>query len=108
MDLARRGTRRRRRQAMADQKQLTQALSEFARTLAQGFAISDVLHDLAGQVTAVLDIDSAGVSVQDGGRLHFVTAVDERCAMVERAQENGQAGPCVDAWSSGQPAPIRH
>ena len=87
---------------MADQKLLTEALSEFARTLAQGFAISDVLNDLAGQVTAVLGIDGAGVSVQDSGKLHFVTALDERCATLEHAQENVQAGPCVDAWYSGQ------
>jgi len=91
---------------MADQKRLMQALSEFARTLAQGFAISDVLHDLAEQVSAVLDIDGAGVSVQDSGRLHFVNALDERCAIVERAQESGQAGPCMDAWHSGQPVTV--
>lgn len=88
---------------MADQKLLAQALSEFARTLTRGFAISDVLNDLAGRVTAVLGIDGAGVSVQDSGRLHFVTALDERYAALERAQEAGQAGPCVDAWCSGQP-----
>jgi GAF domain-containing protein len=65
-----------------------------------------VLHDLAGQVPAVLDIDGAGVSVQDSGRLLLVTALDEGCAIAERAQENGQAGPCVDAWCSGQPATV--
>jgi GAF domain-containing protein len=91
---------------MADQKLLTQALSEFARTLAKGFAISDVLNDLAGQVTMVLGVDGAGVSVEDSGRLHFVTALDERCTALERAQENGQAGPCVDAWYSGRPVTI--
>lgn len=38
---------------MAGQNLLTQALSESARTLVQGFAISDVLNDLARQMTAV-------------------------------------------------------
>jgi len=91
---------------MADQKLLMQALSKFARTLAQGFAISDVLNDLAGQVTAVLGLDGAGVSVQDSGKLHFVSALDERSAHMEHAQEDSQAGPCVDAWHSGQPVTV--
>lgn len=78
------------------------ALSEFARTLAKGFAVSDVLHDLAEQVTAVLGIDGAGVSVQDGDGLHFVTALDERSTKLEGIQEAAQAGPCVDAWRSGE------
>ena len=87
---------------MADQQLLMHGLSEFAGTLAKGYAISDVLHDLAEQVTAVLGIDGAGVSVQDGGRLRFVTALDERSAALEGVQDAGQAGPCVDAWRSGE------
>ncbi len=50
---------------MAGQALLTQTLSEFAGTLVKGFAISDVLHDLAERVSAVLGTDSAGVCVQD-------------------------------------------
>jgi len=86
---------------MADQRLLMRALSEFAHTLAQGFAVSDVLHDLAEQVTAVLGVDGASVSVQDGDRLQFVTALDERATALEGVQDAAQAGPCVDAWRSG-------
>jgi GAF domain-containing protein len=91
---------------MADQQLLMRALSEFAGTLAKGYKISDVLHDLAEQVTAVLGIDGAGVSVQDGGQLHFVTAIDERSAQMEGIQDAAQAGPCVDAWRSGEAVTI--
>lgn len=87
---------------MTDQQLLMRALSEFAGTLAKGYAISDVLHDLAEQVTAVLKIDGAGVSVQDGDQLRFVTALDERSTLLEGVQDAAQAGPCVDAWRSGQ------
>jgi hypothetical protein len=45
---------------MADQKLLTQTLSEFAATLVKEFTISDVLHDLAERATAVVGADSAG------------------------------------------------
>jgi GAF domain-containing protein len=87
---------------MADGQLLTAALSQFARTLAQGFAISDVLHDLVERVTDVLGVDYAGVSVQESGQLRFVTAVSEQAATLERVQEALQAGPCVDAWRSGE------
>lgn len=87
---------------MADRELLMRALSEFARTLAKGFAVSDVLHDLAEQVTAVLGVDGAGVSVQDEGQLRFVTALDERAAALEDVQDAAQAGPCIDAWHSGK------
>ena len=87
---------------MADQKLLMQTLSEFAATLVQGLAISDVLHDLAERATAVLGADSAGVSLQHAGQLRFATALDERSSHLERVQEGEQAGPCVDAWRSGK------
>ena len=88
------------RSAMADQKLLTTTLSEFAATLVQGFAISDVLHDLAERVAAVVEVDSVGVYLRDDGTLRFVTALDEPSAAAERVQEEEQEGPCVDAWRS--------
>jgi transcriptional regulator with GAF, ATPase, and Fis domain len=87
---------------MADEKLLSAALSEFARTLVKRFAISDVLDDLAQRVTLVLGIAGAGVSLREGDRLRFVTAVDERTTNLERIQEREQAGPCIDAWRSGE------
>lgn len=89
------------RRAMVDQKLLTTTLSEFAATLVRGFAITDVLHDLAERVAAVVAVDGVGVYLQDGSALCFVTALDEPSASVERVQEHEQEGPCVDAWRSG-------
>jgi GAF domain-containing protein len=86
---------------MADQKLLTTTLSEFAATLVQGFAISEVLHDLAERVAAVVAVDNVSVYLRDDGALRFVTALDELSASVERVQESEQEGPCVDAWRSG-------
>ena len=87
---------------MADQELLTDALSEFARTLARGSAISEVLTDLAERVTAVLGIAGAGVSVLESGQFRFVAASDEHSADLERVQEAAQAGPCVDACLTGK------
>lgn len=87
---------------MVDHRLLTEALSEFARTLVGRFAVSEVLHDLSRRVVGVLELDGAGVSLHDGTRLRFVTALDERTAGLEQVQEREQLGPCVDAWRSGE------
>ncbi len=87
---------------MADQELLVRVLSEFARTLAGNFAVSDVLHDLAERVTEVLDVPGAGVSLVDRGSIRFVTAIDEVTEVIERVQEDTQEGPCVDAHRTGE------
>ena len=87
---------------MANQKLLTQTLSEFAATLVKDFTISDVLHDLAERATAIVGADSAGVSLQQAGHFRFATALDEPSSGLERVQEGAQAGPCVDALQTGE------
>jgi GAF domain-containing protein len=82
---------------------LVGALSDFARTLVRRFDISDVLYELTTRVTTVLELTSAGVSLVLDGRLRFVTALDETTASLERVQEEEQAGPCIEAYRSGEP-----
>lgn len=84
------------------------ALSGFARTLVHQFDITDVLYDLTIQVTVVLEVASAGVSLVEDGRLRFATALDEATASLERVQEEDQAGPCVEAFRSGEPFLVGH
>lgn len=93
---------------MVDQELLMDTLAEFARSLARGFAVSDVLDDLTRRVITVLEVDGAGVSLraEDAGegaqRLRYVTSLDQRTDTLERVQEREQVGPCIDAWRSGQ------
>lgn len=86
---------------MADDRLLAETLGEFARTMARGYAISYVLHDLVQRAVDVAKVDGAGVSLQEGTRLRFVTAVDERITVLERIQECEQIGPCIEAWQTG-------
>jgi hypothetical protein len=72
---------------MAGLELLTEAVSEFARTLARGSAISEVLNDLAERITAVLGVAGAGVSILESAGLRLVAASDERSAGLERAQD---------------------
>ena len=87
---------------MADLELLTDAVSEFARTLARGSAISKVLNDLTERITAVLGVAGAGVSILESAGLRFAAASDECSVGLERAQEAGQAGPGVDACRTGK------
>jgi ANTAR domain/GAF domain len=87
---------------MADLETLTDAVCGFARTLARGSAVSEVLNDLSQRITTVLGLAGAGVSVLESGQLRFVAAGDERSAGLERAQEAEQAGPGVDACRAGK------
>lgn len=76
-------------------------LAGFARTLAHGYEVTDVLHDLTDRIRTVLGITGAGVSLLRGDRLGFVTSDSEAMASLEKVQEEHQQGPCVDAARSG-------
>jgi GAF domain-containing protein len=88
---------------MVDVSRMTGALAEFARTLTRGYDVYDVLHVLTHQVRDVLDLDGAGVTLSEDGRLRFVTADRDQLAPLERAQLEHAEGPCVDAVRSGAP-----
>ncbi len=88
---------------MTESDALTEALVGFARTLAGGYDVSDVLHELTGRVTSALGIAGAGVSLRRDGRMAFVTADSERIAALERVQEGRGEGPCTEALDTGKP-----
>jgi GAF domain-containing protein len=87
---------------VVDQALFLRTLSEFARTLVVSYEIADVLYDLADRTTKLLDVAGAGVSLGSGGRLRFVTGVNEATIRVEQAQERAQEGVCVEAFTSGK------
>jgi GAF domain-containing protein len=88
---------------VTDQTALMRVLTDFARLLANDYAVSDALHDLVDGVTKVVGITGAGVSLVNGDRITFATAANEAVTVIERLQEGTQAGPCLDAHRSGQP-----
>ncbi len=86
---------------MAGHDLITYEVSEFARTVARGTAIDEVLGDLAERITALLSLTGAGVSVLESGMIHFAAATGDRAAALERVQQAEQAGPGVDACRTG-------
>jgi GAF domain-containing protein len=86
---------------MYDQPLFLKTLSRFAVVLPAGYDLEAVLTELTESVTAVLGLSGAGVTMADDGRLRFVTAVSEASGDLERNQEEQQAGPCRDAYDTG-------
>ncbi len=87
---------------MESSARLTDSLIEFARTLTGRFDISDVLHDLAARLPAVIGVTGAGVSLWSGTELSFATANSDLITALERVQEESQDGPCMEAIRTGE------
>jgi GAF domain-containing protein len=85
---------------------LLDSLERFAAALTGGYGIGDVLHNLTEEMAEVLSLAGAGVTLIQDGRQRFVTAAVEAIATVERAQENSQKGPCVDAVAARAPVAV--
>jgi len=85
-----------------DQSLFLKTLSRFAVVLPAHYDLEAALSELTESVTAVLGLSGSGVTMAEEGRLHFVTAVSEASGELERNQEQQQAGPCRDAYDTGE------
>ena len=88
---------------MSSPSSLLQVLTRFARTLADGYDVAEVLYDLSDSVVSVLGAKGAGVSL--GGtddKLVFVTATSDVITQVERVQQDSQEGPCHVAFMTNE------
>jgi GAF domain-containing protein len=79
-----------------------QTLSRFAVVLPARYDLEAALTELTESVTAVLSLSGSGVTMAEEGRLRFVTAVSQASGELERVQEKHQAGPCRDAYETGE------
>jgi GAF domain-containing protein len=91
---------------MPDPETLLDSLERFAAALTSGYSIGDVLHNLTEEMTEVLNLSGAGVTLIHDGQQRFVTAAVEAIANLERVQETGQKGPCIDAVASAAPVAV--
>ena len=87
---------------MYDQPLFLKTLSRFAVVLPARYDLEVALSELTESVTAVLGLSGSGVTMAEEGRLRFVTAVSEASGELERNQERQQAGPCRDAYDTGE------
>jgi GAF domain-containing protein len=83
---------------------LARAFVRLADTLASDFDIVDFLQGLSADSVEILGAEAAGVMLADArGGLRLIASSDERMRLLELFELQGAQGPCLDAFSTGQP-----
>ena len=81
---------------------LTEVLSEFARTMVTNFPIQGILDHLVRRIVEILPITAAGVTlIEPGSEPRYVAASDASALRYEQLQTDLGAGPCLLAYSTG-------
>jgi diguanylate cyclase (GGDEF)-like protein len=92
---------------MPIEEQLSDVLSEFARTMLTDFPIQGILDHLVERIVEVLPVTAAGVTlISPGTRPHYVAASDESALRFEKLQTELGEGPCLAAYETGIAAAV--
>ena len=87
---------------MYDRDLLFPVLSGFTRTILKPYDLDSTLEDLAEAAIGLLRLVGSGVSLIKDDRLTYAVSVPARLAPLEQAQEQTQAGPCLQAYRTGE------
>jgi len=88
---------------MPSEQQLSEVLSEFARTMVTNFPIQGILDHLVKRIVDVLPISAAGVTlISPGTDPRYVAASDESALRFEKLQTELGEGPCLAAYQTGE------
>ncbi len=86
---------------------VSDVLSEFARTMVTNFPIQGILDHLVKRIVDVLPITAAGVTlIAPGLEPRYVAASDESALRYEKLQTEVGEGPCLAAYGTGEAIPI--
>ena len=81
---------------------LSDVLSEFARTMVTNFPIQGILDHLVRRIVDILPITAAGVTlIAPGLEPRYVAASDPSALRYEKLQTELGEGPCLAAYSTG-------
>ncbi len=86
-----------------DDTQLSEVLSEFARTMVTNFPIQSIMDRLVERIVDIMPISSAGVtliSAEHGPR--YIAASDQAAMRYEQLQSELKEGPCLLAYETGR------
>jgi diguanylate cyclase (GGDEF)-like protein len=82
---------------------LTEVLSEFARTMVTNFPIQGILDHLVKRIVDILPISSAGVTLIAAGlEPRYIAASDPSALRYEKLQTELAEGPCLEAFATGE------
>ena len=86
-----------------NERQLSNVLSEFARTMVTDFPIQAILDHLVERIVDVMPVSAAGVTlISPGEEPRYVAASDDSALRFEKLQTELGEGPCLLAHESGQ------
>ena len=87
--------------------ELSDVLSEFAQTMVTDFPIQKILDHLVKRIVDIMPITSAGVTlIAPGLQPRYVAASDESALRFEKLQTELGEGPCLAAYSTGEPVAV--
>ncbi len=88
---------------MPSEQQLSNVLSEFARTMVTDFPIQSILDHLVERIVVIMPITAAGVTlISPGVGPQYVAASDESALLFEALQTELGEGPCLAAYHTGE------
>ncbi|MEV4265280.1 GAF and ANTAR domain-containing protein [Kribbella sp. NPDC049584] len=88
----------------ASDRRVREVFIELSDTLVDDFDIIEFLDRLAARCSELLGVSACGILLADHhGALNLVAASTEQARMVELAQLQSLEGPCMDAFTTGQP-----
>ena len=77
---------------------------ELADSLVTGFEVTDFLDRLVLRAVELLDADAAGIMLADSrGELQVLAASSHDVRLLELFELQGDSGPCLDSFRTGQP-----
>ncbi|HET9104918.1 MAG TPA: EAL domain-containing protein [Solirubrobacteraceae bacterium] len=83
-------------------EQLSEVMSEFARTMVTDFPIQEILDHLVRRIVDIMPVTAAGVTlISPGAGPRYVAASDESALRFEQLQSALGEGPCLAAAQSG-------
>jgi diguanylate cyclase (GGDEF)-like protein len=86
---------------------LTEVLSEFARTMVTDFPIQEILDHLVGRIVDVLPITAAGVTlIAPELGPQYVAASNPSALRYEKLQTELGEGPCLAAYGNDEPISV--
>jgi diguanylate cyclase (GGDEF)-like protein len=87
----------------ASERQLSDVLSDFARTMLTDFPIQGILDQLVRRIVEIMPITGAGVTlISETTSPHYVAASDGAALRFEELQTVLDEGPCIVAYQTGE------
>jgi diguanylate cyclase (GGDEF)-like protein len=92
---------------LLNESQLSDVLSEFARTMVTDFPIQAILDHLVERIVEVLPITAAGVTlISPGVEPRYIAASSDAALRFEKLQSELAQGPCLVAYETGEPVSV--